>query len=1231
MSDITVSNDIHTFMQSASNSAARDNLGVGDADAVNHASLVLTGTAESSQFIGPLRGEVVFRGQAAENITKGQAVYVSGISGNTPVLSLADSSNSAKMPAFGLAGSTVTTSQSLDVVTFGTLSAIDTSTFTLGATLYVNGAGSLSATKPTGESSLIQNIGKVQRVHATSGSIKVGGAGRSNDTPNLDENKIFIGNSSNAASTAAISTVITDNASSVKTAYESNSDTNAFTDSEKTKLAGIASGAEVNAVDSVNSQTGAVALDADDIDDTSTAHRFATAAQLTKLDGIETASTADQTGAEIKSLYEAESNTNAFTDAEKTKLSGIATGAEVNTVDSVNTQTGAVVLDADDISDAATTNKFTTASDISKLAGIESGADVTDATNVSAAGAPIISSGAGTPSSTPSKVGDIYIDTTSDDAYIAVGTASSSDWEKSNDGSGSGATDLSWTASTSTVSSSTGTNATLTNADSSNAGLMSSSDKTKLDGIEAGATADQDLSSYQLQPSEGAFVNGDKTKLDGIAAGAEVNAVDSVNTQTGSVVLDADDISDSTTTNKFTTASDISKLASIESGADVTDAANVDAAGATMNTDTDISGNSWVVDEDNMASNDATKVPTQQSVKAYIDTVVDGNATSIQGTNVDSSVATPSDGDILVYRSAGSDFVLEAKPAAGTNPAAADITDATADGIALITSSDANPFTDADESKLDGIAAGAEVNTVDSVNAQTGVVVLDADDISDATTTNKFTTASDISKLAGIEAGATADQTGAEIKAAYESEANTNAFTDSEKTKLAGIAAGAEVNTVDSVNTQTGAVVLDADDIDDTSTSHKFVTASDLSTLSNTSGTNTGDQDLSSYQLQPSEGAFQDGDKTKLDGISAGAEVNAVDSVNTQTGAVVLDADDISDAATTNKFTTAADISKLAGIEAGATADQTAAEIKTAYESNANTNAYTDAEKTKLAGIASGAEVNTVDSVNTQTGAVVLDADDISDTATTNKFTTAADISKLAGIEAGADVTDTANVQAAGALMDSEVDADIKTLSLPASTTISTFGASLVDDVDAATARTTLGVDAAGTDNSTDVTLAGTGTYISIAGQVITVDPITESDISDLGTYLTAESDTLDSVTGRGATTTNAITVGSIDINGEIIELAVNTTSVTGSTALDPANGTIQRLTFSGNVTFTDSLANGESITLHIDDGTAYTATWPTMEWVGGSAPTLDTTNETIIVIWKVNSTLYGMSSGVSS
>ena len=79
------------------------------------------------------------------------------------------------------------------------------------------------------------------------------------------------------------------------------------------------------------------------------------------------------------------------------------------------------------------------------------------------------------------------------------------------------------------------------------------------------------------------------------------------------------------------------------------------------------------------------------------------------------------------------------------------------------------------------------------------------------------------------------------------------------------------------------------------------------------------------------------------------------------------------------------------------------------------------ADGTKLDGIAAGAEVNLVDSVNTQTGAVVLDADDISDTSTTNKFTTTSEITKLSGITAGADVTNTTNVTASGALMDSEV------------------------------------------------------------------------------------------------------------------------------------------------------------------------------------------------------------------
>jgi len=63
----------------------------------------------------------------------------------------------------------------------------------------------------------------------------------------------------------------------------------------------------------------------------------------------------------------------------------------------------------------------------------------------------------------------------------------------------------------------------------------------------------------------------------------------------------------------------------------------------------------------------------------------------------------------------------------------------------------------------------------------------------------------------------------------------------------------------------------------------------------------------------------------------------------------------------------AADGTKLDGIEAAATADQTASEIKTAYESNADTNEFSDAEQTKLAGIEASATAD-------QTGAEIASA-----------------------------------------------------------------------------------------------------------------------------------------------------------------------------------------------------------------------------------------------------------------
>ena len=114
---------------------------------------------------------------------------------------------------------------------------------------------------------------------------------------------------------------------------------------------------------------------------------------------------------------------------------------------------------------------------------------------------------------------------------------------------------------------------------------------------------------------------------------------------------------------------------------------------------------------------------------------------------------------------------------------------------------------------------------------------------------------------------------------------------------------------------------------------------------------------------------------------------------------------------TTASFTSAL-ASKLAGVETGATADQTGAQIKVAYEAELDTNAYDDAAVAKLAGIETSATAD-------QTAGEIKTA--YESNANTNAYDNAA-VSKLASIEAGADATDVANVTAAGAIMGTVVN-----------------------------------------------------------------------------------------------------------------------------------------------------------------------------------------------------------------
>jgi hypothetical protein len=102
-------------------------------------------------------------------------------------------------------------------------------------------------------------------------------------------------------------------------------------------------------------------------------------------------------------------------------------------------------------------------------------------------------------------------------------------------------------------------------------------------------------------------------------------------------------------------------------------------------------------------------------------------------------------------------------------------------------------------------------------------------------------------------------------------------------------------------------------------------------------------------------------------------------------------------------------------------------------------------------------------------------------------------------------------------------------------------------------------------------------------------------------------------------------------ITGAILE-DVYTISDGAAFEIDPGNGTMQNVTLGASRTpKATNFANGESITLRVKDGTAYTLTWTDatfggsgVVWVGGSAPTLDTTNWTVVVLWKEGGQVYG-------
>lgn len=271
------------------------------------------------------------------------------------------------------------------------------------------------------------------------------------------------------------------------------------------------------------------------------------------------------------------------------------------------------------------------------------------------------------------------------------------------------------------------------------------------------------------------------------------------------------------------------------------------------------------------------------------------------------------------------------------------------------TSASAGFLSASDKSKLSGIEAGAQVNAVASVAGHTGAVTLTASDVA-GVASSTHTHALSTSASAGFMSAA--DRTAMDYMMA-----NT-------------------IATVVSINGRTGTVVLTYADIGAAADSHSHAVASSAGA-----------------------GFMSANDKTTLDALATSSVTQGITSVNAKTGvAITLTYSDLGAAASGHThaaattaaagFLAASDKTKLDGIGTGANVQsvngKTGALTLSATDVSASANTHTHAvattaaagflattDKSKLDGIAAGAQVNVVTSVAAKTGAVTLSASDI--------------------------------------------------------------------------------------------------------------------------------------------------------------------------------------------------------------------------------------------------------------
>ena len=481
-------------------------------------------------------------------------------------------------------------------------------------------------------------------------------------------------------------------------------------------------------------------------------------------------------------------------------------------------------------------------------------------------------------------------------------------------------------------------------------------DGTKLDGIESNATADQTAAEIRTlvesASDSNVFTDADHTKLNAIASSATANpnAIDNVVEDTTPQLGGDLDLNSS----------------------DITGTGNINITGTLQTSSNAIIGG------------DLTVSGTTTTVNTETINLADNNI--LLNSNLSSSTAPSENGGITINRGNATDKVFQWNESTDYWEVDAIFEIDTDSGYVQIGSRNSTYthfYTDRDKyyfnkelvvdegiinSYDEDLKLGRAFSSTARMRLTDGTTYSDqafdvTGNITVSGTVDGRDVATDGTKLDGIEASATADQTAAEIRTLVESASDSNVFTDADHTKLNGIEASADVT--DATNVAAAGALM------------------------TTGGTITGNVDLNANL------SFDD---------STGSGNNRI---RMGTGNDLHIFHNGSNAKITNNTGT---------LQIGNNNDDGDVTISTDDGSGGNANYFRADGSTGDAILYHyGSE-----KIKTQSGGVDVTGN-ITVSGTVDGRDVAADGTKLDGIEASADVTDATNVTAAGALMDSEV------------------------------------------------------------------------------------------------------------------------------------------------------------------------------------------------------------------